>query len=56
MFSKITFDCFGADKIHTLYRESKNTISVEINFPNKTALLFPAKKSFRDLPEVISPT
>lgn len=38
IFKEVSFECIGADQIQVLYRNSKNAISVEINFPNKTAL------------------
>ncbi len=39
LFSSTTFTCMGADDIQKMYQSSKNSISVEINFPNRT--LFP---------------
>lgn len=38
LFRKVEFDCIDAEKIQTLYRQTKNAISTEINFPERTVL------------------
>ncbi|WP_183578735.1 AIPR family protein [Mucilaginibacter sp. X5P1] len=38
LFRRVEFDFIDAERIQKLFRESKNAISTEINFPQKTAL------------------
>ncbi len=38
LFRKVEFEFIDAERIQKLFRESKNAISTEINFPQKTAL------------------
>jgi hypothetical protein len=38
LFRKVTFDCLGASELQSLSRQSKNSISTEIIFSEKTAL------------------
>lgn len=38
LFRKVEFMCIDAETIQKLYRESKNAISKEINFPERTVL------------------
>ena len=36
LFSNVDFLCFGADELQKLYRQTKNAISREFQFPNRT--------------------
>ena len=38
LFRKVDFEFIDAEKIQTLFRETKNAISTEINFPDRTVL------------------
>lgn len=38
LFRKVDVECIDAEKIQLLFRQTKNAISTEINFPNKTVL------------------
>lgn len=38
LFREVSFDCLGAEKLHALYRASKNAISKEITFVARTVL------------------
>lgn len=38
IFRRVEFDCIDAEKIHSFYRQSKNAISTEVNFPERTVL------------------
>jgi len=38
IFRKVSFDCIGADEIQQLYRDSKNTITTEITFSERTVI------------------
>jgi AIPR protein len=38
ILNKVQFECIDAEAIHKLYRESKNAISCEIDFPIRTEL------------------
>jgi len=38
IFRKVEVECVDAEKIQKLFRQTKNAISTEINFPNKTVL------------------
>lgn len=38
LFRKVDFDCFGAEKLHDLYRQLKNAVQAEILFPFRTTL------------------
>ncbi len=36
IFREVNFDCYGADKLQELFQESKNAISTEITFSDRT--------------------
>ncbi len=36
IFREVSFDCYGADKLQELFQESKNAISTEITFSERT--------------------
>lgn len=38
IFRNVTFECIGADGIQQLYRDSKNTITTEISFSQRTVI------------------
>lgn len=38
IFRKVSFDCIGADEIQQLYRDSKNTITTEVTFSERTVI------------------
>jgi hypothetical protein len=38
LFRKVEFECIDAERIQTLFRQTKNAISTEVNFPERTVL------------------
>ncbi|MFZ5941715.1 MAG: AIPR family protein [Bacteroidota bacterium] len=38
LFRKVEFECIDAERIQSFFRESKNAISTEVNFPQRTVL------------------
>lgn len=38
LFRKVEFECIDAERIQSLFRQTKNAISTEVNFPERTVL------------------